>query len=191
MLNIQMTDCRAKEAESLERAEQCDDEDLRHLYKTIAKQWHLLAEQAGPRQASAVEADCAAALIAVSKIDALSETTEAPCAASLSDQILKVDFRTLQISSDAADEQAGADAESHGDQIRETERNVTQVSADLERVEACQDPNSESTDRTAQAGSDDVVSDNIQSTGELSPESGRIESPLEWFLSCWFRGARD
>jgi hypothetical protein len=137
MLNIQMTDCRAKEAESLEQAEQTDDEDLRHLYETIAKQWHLLAERADTRQARAVKADCAAALIAVNKIDALSETAEAPSAASLSDQILKVDFRTAEISSDAADdrtEQASADAESRGDQLRETERNLTKVSADLECI---------------------------------------------------------
>jgi hypothetical protein len=40
-------ECLAKEAESLERAKQMDDEDLKHLHETIAKQWRLLAEEIG------------------------------------------------------------------------------------------------------------------------------------------------
>jgi hypothetical protein len=38
----------AKEAESLERAKLTDDEDLKHLHETIAKQWHLLAQGIEP-----------------------------------------------------------------------------------------------------------------------------------------------
>jgi hypothetical protein len=38
-------ECLAKEAESLERANQMDDADLKHLHETIAKQWRLLAEE--------------------------------------------------------------------------------------------------------------------------------------------------
>jgi hypothetical protein len=41
---VQRTDCRAKEAESLEQARRTDDEDLRNLYATIANQWRRLAE---------------------------------------------------------------------------------------------------------------------------------------------------
>jgi hypothetical protein len=40
-------ECLAKEAESLERAKQMEDEDLKHLHETIAKQWRLLAEEIG------------------------------------------------------------------------------------------------------------------------------------------------
>ena len=49
MLNAQENKCRAKEAESLEQAKQTNDEDLKHLHKTIARQWRRLAERiAGP-----------------------------------------------------------------------------------------------------------------------------------------------
>ena len=44
MSNVQMTDCKAMEAQSLEQARRAADPDLRHLYETIAGQWHLLAE---------------------------------------------------------------------------------------------------------------------------------------------------
>ncbi len=37
-------DCRAKEAESLERARRANDEDLSKLYSTIAMQWRTLAQ---------------------------------------------------------------------------------------------------------------------------------------------------
>lgn len=43
-------ECLAKEVESLERAKQTHDEDLKHLHETIAKQWRLLAKaiETGP-----------------------------------------------------------------------------------------------------------------------------------------------
>jgi hypothetical protein len=44
MSNFKAQEYLAKEAESLERAKLTDDEDLKHLHETIAKQWHLLAE---------------------------------------------------------------------------------------------------------------------------------------------------
>src|SRR6516162_7576820 len=37
-------ECRTREAESLEQAKQANHEDLKHLYETIAQQWHHLAE---------------------------------------------------------------------------------------------------------------------------------------------------
>jgi hypothetical protein len=46
----QRTDYRARAAESLERARQTRDEDLRGLYATIAKQWQLLAEDSEMRR---------------------------------------------------------------------------------------------------------------------------------------------
>jgi hypothetical protein len=45
MLNAQENKCRAKEAENLEQAKQTSDEDLKHLHKTIARQWRRLAER--------------------------------------------------------------------------------------------------------------------------------------------------
>jgi hypothetical protein len=62
MMAIQGTDCRAKEAESLEQARRTDDEDLRKLYATIANQWHRLAEGMEKRrsiheQATAIHKD--------------------------------------------------------------------------------------------------------------------------------------
>jgi hypothetical protein len=45
MLNANAKEYRAKEAESLEQAKQADDEDLKHLHETIAKQWRLLADE--------------------------------------------------------------------------------------------------------------------------------------------------
>jgi hypothetical protein len=59
---VQGTDCRAKEAESLEQARRTNDEDLRNLYATIANQWHRLAEEIEKRrsiheQATAIHKD--------------------------------------------------------------------------------------------------------------------------------------
>jgi hypothetical protein len=47
MSNFKTQEYLAKEAESLERAKLTDDEDLKHLHETIAKQWHLLAAGIG------------------------------------------------------------------------------------------------------------------------------------------------
>jgi hypothetical protein len=43
-LEQQAMDYRAEEAATLEQAKQAHDEDLRHLYLTIAKQWRLVAD---------------------------------------------------------------------------------------------------------------------------------------------------
>jgi hypothetical protein len=45
MLNAHAKEYRAKEAESLEQANQANDEDLKHLHETIAQQWRLLADE--------------------------------------------------------------------------------------------------------------------------------------------------
>ena len=53
-MSVQSTDCRAKQAESLEQARRTADQDLRDLYTTIAKQWQRLAEQSETRPAFAI-----------------------------------------------------------------------------------------------------------------------------------------
>ena len=60
-MNVQRTDYRAKEVESLAKADQTDDEDLKHLHTTIANQWRLLAERTETPLANAA-ASCPTAM---------------------------------------------------------------------------------------------------------------------------------
>jgi len=199
MLNVQTTDCRAKKAESLEQAKQSADEDLRHLYETIAKQWHLLAERVESCQARIIyPVDGADAPMAVSKIDASSDTTDRPGAQGVSEQILKAGLSTALASSDSARDdrttQANADEGLIGipeDQIRETACRDTQLGPDAKAIEDLDDQIAGTGQCTASAVVDDPVLDNIQHAGEVSPKSGRIESPFEWMMSCWFLHSRE
>ena len=59
MLIFNARECLAKEAESLERAKQMDDADLKHLHETIARQWRLFAETIEPGRLKTQAGDCA------------------------------------------------------------------------------------------------------------------------------------
>jgi hypothetical protein len=150
MLATQTTDCWAKEAESLEQAKRFDDEDLRHLYETIAKQWHLLAERAETRRAKvAGAAPCANAPIVVDVVGASSDTMGFTSVESLSSQHLEADPFGAQVTRDNRAEQEGANAIAIGEeQILEPMDDGALVSANLEDDEVLLDQTSDTEDHT-------------------------------------------
>jgi hypothetical protein len=158
MLATQTTDCWAKEAESLEQAKRFDDEDLRHLYETIAKQWHLLAERTENRRAkvggaapcaNAAIADCANAAVVADVVEASSDTTGFTSVESLSSQHLDADPFRAQVTRDNRAEQDGANAIAIGqEQILEPMDDGALVSTNLEDDEVLWDQTSDTEDHT-------------------------------------------
>jgi hypothetical protein len=64
----------AKAADSLDKARQANDEDLKRLHETIAKQWHRLAEKGAANSASDKSASSIAVCSPNSENDPLSDT---------------------------------------------------------------------------------------------------------------------
>jgi len=202
MSNVQMTDCKAMEAQSLEQARRAADPDLRHLYETIAGQWHLLAEVGQMRHLNAA-LGCppnGRGVLISGRAGSVDQGPE-----SLDDQRPNTDSGIAQVSADPGPEslgeqqplniegviaqfpetnqaaQVGVDRETESldDQRPDTDSGIAQVSTDPKTNQASKVGADRGTER---------LDGSASGTDGSKPSERRIESPLEWILSYWFKG---
>ncbi len=186
IMRVHGTDCRARQAESLEQARRTTDRDLRGLYTTIAKQWQLLAEQSQTRRAFAIDDsyrrpvqtdEAEHALVAQPTADPLAEfRTEAP--ANYPDQSIPADDTAAAV--EDCREQTGPNDQNpvrQADYAPVENCNHLISSADLEADEVARTALQPLNDQ-AIAGADLRNAPDAVSAGEPQPENRITDSEL-------------